>query len=60
MQRGERDPFVSENFSLKNDPQVRKGFVKKVYGILSAQIFLTALLCGLATLPNLNMHDKNH
>ena len=37
LQRGDNpDPFISENFSLKNDKDVRLGFVRKVYGILSA------------------------
>ena len=30
------DPFTSSDMGLKNDKDVRLGFVKKVYGILSA------------------------
>ena len=55
MQRGDNpDPFISQNFSLKSDPETRLGFVRKVYGILSAQMALTSFFCFLAVLPNLS------
>ena len=47
------DPFTSENFSLKYDTETRLGFIRKVYGILSAQMLITTLFCFAACLPKL-------
>ena len=57
-----RDPFTSQNFSLKNDPSTRMGFVRKVYGILSAQLLLTTVMIFFASYHDLRKHNKvfNH
>ena len=54
QRRNNPDPFVSENFSLKFDKQVRLGFVRKVYGILTAQMLITSIFCFIACIPNLH------
>ena len=54
LQRGDNpDPFISENFSLKHDKDVRLGFVRKVYGILSVQMLVTTVFCFFACIPNM-------
>ena len=54
LQRGDNpDPFISENFSLKHDKDVRLGFVRKVYGILSVQMMVTTAFCFFACVPNM-------
>ena len=45
---------MSENFGLKSNPEIRIGFVKKVYGILTAQLLFTTLFVFAACLPNIN------
>ena len=60
LQRGDNpDPFVSQNFSLKCDKEVRLGFVRKVYGILSAQMLCTTAFCLFACIPNLGNFKGN-
>ena len=39
------EPLNGFEYGLKDDPQVRLGFVRKVYGILSAQLSVTAVYC---------------
>ena len=39
---------MSENFSLKFDKEVRLGFIRKVYGILSTQLLFTTGFCFMA------------
>ena len=53
QRRNNPDPFTSENFSLKFDKDVRLGFIRKVYGILSVQMLFTVAFCFIACLPNL-------
>ena len=54
LQRNENpDPFVSENFSLKFDKEVRLGFIRKVYGILSTQLLFTTGFCVMACWSNI-------
>ena len=53
------DPFVSENFSLKHDGKTRLDFVRKVYGILSAQLLMTTVFVTLACLPTIDHHNAS-
>ena len=53
------DPFVSENFSLKNDGKTRLDFVRKVYGILSAQLLMTTVFVALACLPHIDAKNAS-
>ena len=42
------DPFVSENFSLTSNKDIRLGFIRKVYGILTTQMLITIVFCFFA------------
>jgi len=58
------DDIESGNQSLKNDYELtmRLGFIKKVYGILSAQLLVTFLLCIFSmtnkTFANFQIHNS--
>lgn len=41
------DKGLNGEFGLPNDPEIRMGFVKKVYGILSVQMLVTTIFAGI-------------
>ncbi len=44
--------FMSiDGFQYKNQDPIRKGFIKKVYGILLSQLLLTTLICATSFFP---------
>jgi len=43
---GETDPLMGGTLLKDEPPEVRNGFIKKVYGILSAQLLLTAAIAA--------------
>lgn len=43
---------TEEDFTISIQNQIRIGFIRKVYGILSAQLFVTFILCLLTCLNN--------
>ena len=44
---GEADDDFEYQYGLPDDPAIRMGFIRKVYGILSVQLIVTSIISGL-------------